>query len=88
MVYGMASRGQQDSCHISYVAVRDGALMLLGWAGMFRSSELVGVEWEHVKFSGSGVMIHIPRSKTDQAADKAAGGERGVCVCGKEDRVM
>jgi integrase len=68
IVSALASRGQQD-----YVGVRDRAMFLLGWAGMFRSSELVGVEWEHLRFFGSGVMIYIPRSKTDQAGE-------GQCV--------
>jgi integrase len=62
VVYELASRGQTD-----YVAVRDRALFLLGWAGMFRSSELVGIDWADVQFKQSGVMIYVPQSKTDQA---------------------
>lgn len=34
----------------SFVAVRDAALFQVGWAGMFLSSELVGLQWEHVHF--------------------------------------
>jgi integrase len=79
IVYEMASRGQQD-----YVAVRDRALMLLGWAGMFRSSELVGIEWEHLRFSGTGVMIYVPRSKTDQAGK---GEWVFVASCAREGRM-
>jgi site-specific recombinase XerC len=62
VVYHLASKGQED-----YIAVRDRAMMLLGWAGILRCSEMVGIHWEHIRFSGSGVMINIPRSKTDQA---------------------
>jgi integrase len=33
---------------------------------MFRSSELVGVQWEHVHFHArGGVMLYVPESKTD-----------------------
>jgi len=48
-VYELASRGQQD-----YVSVRDRAMLLLGWSGMFRSSELVGIDWEHVPSASQG----------------------------------
>lgn len=46
-------------------------MLLLGWSGMFRSSELVGIDWEHVRFSESGVMLYVSRSKTDQAGQGA-----------------
>jgi integrase len=55
----------------NYIGVRDRALFLVGWAGMFRSSELVGVRWEHVRFTRKGVLIYLPRSKTDQAGKGA-----------------
>ena len=78
-VYELASRGQED-----YVGVRDRALLLLGWAGMFRSSELVGVDWEHIAFRDAGVMVYVPRSKTDQAGQ---GAWVFVASC-REDGVM
>eukprot|EP00775_Hariotina_reticulata_P001773 gene1773-biopygen3211 len=57
-----------------FVHVRDRALFLLGWAGMFRSSELVGLKWCDVSFTPSaGALLHISRSKTDQ-------GGRGALV--------
>jgi integrase len=34
---------------------------------MFRSSELVGIYWEDVKVCEQGLLLFIPRSKTDQA---------------------
>jgi len=50
----------------SFVGVRDGAMLQVGWAGMLRSSELVGLHWEHVYFPAKGgVMLYIPQSKTD-----------------------
>ena len=46
-------------------AVRDQALLLIGFFGAFRRSELVTITWEHVNFVPEGVEITIPRSKTD-----------------------
>lgn len=45
---------------------RDRALLLVGFAGAFRRSELVGIDREHVEFVGEGVVVTLPRSKTDQ----------------------
>ena len=45
---------------------RDAALLLVGFAGGLRRSELVGIDVEHVAFVGEGVVITLPRSKTDQ----------------------
>jgi site-specific recombinase XerD len=45
---------------------RDNALLQIGFFGAFRRSELVAIQWEHVKFVPKGVEIFIARSKTDQ----------------------
>jgi site-specific recombinase XerD len=45
---------------------RDRALLLMGFAGAFRRSELVGIDREHVEFVPEGVVVTLPRSKTDQ----------------------
>jgi integrase len=47
-------------------AVRDKALLLIGFAGAFRRSELVGICIEHLNFADAGVEVLLPRSKTDQ----------------------
>jgi integrase len=47
-------------------AVRDAALLLIGFAGAFRRSELVGLNVEDLEFVHQGVIIHLKRSKTDQ----------------------
>lgn len=47
-------------------AARDRALLLLGFAGAFRRSELVGICVEHLNFVDAGVEVLLPRSKTDQ----------------------
>lgn len=40
--------------------------MCVGFYGMFRGSKLVGIQWRHVHFPGSGgVMISVPSSETD-----------------------
>lgn len=46
--------------------VRDKALMLVGFAGAFRRSELVSLTVEDVAFGKRGVLIHLRRGKTDQ----------------------
>jgi hypothetical protein len=45
---------------------RDRALILLGFAGAFRASELVGLNVEHITFNDAGLRIFVARSKEDQ----------------------
>ena len=45
------------------------ALILIGFAGGFRRSELVAVEFEDLDFVNEGVKIFIKRSKTDQSGE-------------------
>jgi len=52
----------------SLQAKRDKALLLLGYAGAFRRSELVALNLEDLHFTSQGVRITIRRSKTDQEA--------------------
>jgi integrase len=47
-------------------AARDRALLLVGFAGAFRRSELVAIRVEDIKHVDSGVEIFLPHSKTDQ----------------------
>ena len=42
------------------------ALILIGFAGGFRRSELVSIEYEDVDFVAEGVKITVTKSKTDQ----------------------
>lgn len=46
--------------------VRDRALLLVGFAGAFRRSELVSLTVENVEFAKQGLLINVTRSKTDQ----------------------
>lgn len=45
---------------------RDRALLLIGWAGGFRSSELVGLDLADIEELREGLVLHLRRSKTDQ----------------------
>ena len=49
--------------------IRDKALILIGFAGGFRRSELVNIYYEDVEFVPEGVKILIKRSKTDQSGE-------------------
>ena len=51
--------------------IRDKALILVGFAGGFRRSELVNIYYEDVEFVPEGVKILIKRSKTDQSGEGA-----------------
>jgi site-specific recombinase XerC len=48
------------------MGVRDRALVLLGFAGAFRRSELVAMDLEDCTFGKDGLTIMLRRSKTDQ----------------------
>ena len=46
--------------------IQNKALILVGFAGGFRRSELVSIEYDDVDFVNEGVKINIKKSKTDQ----------------------
>jgi len=49
-----------------YKKYQNRALLLIGFAGGFRRSELVSIEYEDIDFVNEGVKILVKRSKTDQ----------------------
>tara|TARA_B100000902_G_C27301135_1_gene912864 strand:- start:1851 stop:2756 length:906 start_codon:yes stop_codon:yes gene_type:complete len=51
--------------------IRDKALILIGFAGGFRRSELVNINYEDIDFVNEGLKILIRRSKTDQSGEGA-----------------
>jgi integrase len=57
------------------LGLRDAALVLVGFAGGFRRSELAGIEICDLKFSADGVVVTVRKSKTDQ---EGAGREVGL----------
>lgn len=57
------------------LGTRDRALLLLGFAGAFRRSELVGLDVSDVAFTPEGLVVTLRRSKTDQ---EGAGRKVGI----------
>lgn len=48
------------------LGIRDRALLLIGFAGAFRRSELVSLNVSDLRYVPEGLVITLPRSKTDQ----------------------
>ena len=61
-----ALRAFARSCPETLTGLRDRALVLLGFAGAFRRSELVGLDVADVAFCSFGATVILRRSKTDQ----------------------
>lgn len=47
-------------------ALRDRAIILMGFAGALRRSEVVAIRVGHIRRVGEGIILTVPRSKTDQ----------------------
>jgi integrase len=45
--------------------IRDRALLLLGFLGAFRRSELAALTWEHLDWRENGISLLVRRSKND-----------------------
>lgn len=61
---------------------RNRALLLVGFFGAFRRSELTSIKWSDITYAPEGMEILVPRSKTDQV------GEGQVCAIPKCDDTM
>ncbi len=59
-------RTMLDSLPEGLLGVRDRAVLLLGFAGGFRRSELVGLDAQDIEFTSDGMVVTLRRSKTDQ----------------------
>jgi site-specific recombinase XerC len=57
------------------VGIRDRALLLLGFSGAFRRSELVATDVADVQVTREGLVVTVRRSKTDQ---EGAGEKVGI----------
>lgn len=55
--------------HDGVRGLRDRALLLVGFAGALRRSELVALCYEDVAFTDEGMVLTLRRSKTDQAGE-------------------
>jgi integrase len=59
-------RAMIDATDAGLIGSRDRALILLGFAGAFRRSELVGLDVADCAFGKDGLTVILRRSKTDQ----------------------
>lgn len=59
-------RAMVDATEVALIDARDRALILLGFAGAFRRSELVGLDIEDCAFGKDGLTVSLHRNKTDQ----------------------
>lgn len=57
------------------LGIRNRALLLIGYAGALRRSELVSLDWEDCDFTDEGLRLTIRKSKTDQTGQ---GSEIGI----------
>lgn len=66
----------------SLSGVRDRALLLLGFAGAFRRSELVALTVEDLEWTEEGLKVRLRRSKTDPEGEgRTVGIPRGSDAC-------
>ena len=68
-------RAMVDATDAGLIGCRDRALILLGFAGAFRRSELVGLDVDDCAFGKDGLTVTLRRSKTDQ---QGAGRKVGI----------
>jgi len=59
-------RAMVETLPPTLLGTRDHALLLLGFAGAFRRSELVSLDLDDLLFSDDGITVTLRRSKTDQ----------------------
>ncbi len=62
-------RAAVATCGERRIDVRDRALVLLGFAGALRRSELVGLDAGDVRFEDEGLVLRLRRSKTNQEGE-------------------
>lgn len=62
-------RAMVAATDLGIIGARDRALILLGFAGAFRRSELVGFDVEDCTFNRDGLTMTLRRSKTDQTGE-------------------
>jgi integrase len=62
-------RAMLQALPVGLLGVRDRALLLIGFAGAFRRSELVALTVEDCEFIADGMAIMLRRSKTDQEGE-------------------
>lgn len=61
-------RAMLEATDTGLIGTRDRAMVLLGFAGAFRRSEIVGLDFSDLTFSRDGLTVTLRCSKTDQEA--------------------
>ncbi|KKE78135.1 integrase [Bacilli bacterium] len=51
------------------IDIRDRAILVIGWAGALRRSELTRLDAEHIEFTQYGLILNLIKSKTDQKGE-------------------
>lgn len=60
------SPDEGPAAHGTYLrALRDRAIVLVGFAGAFRRAEIAGIREEHVTLNADGMEIFVPKAKTE-----------------------
>jgi len=54
----------------TYRGARDAAVLLTGWVGAFRRSELAAADVEHVTITERGMLIDVPKQKNHQCESR------------------
>lgn len=67
-------RAMVDQLPAGPAGARDRALLLLGFAGAFRRSELVSLDVGDLLITGAGLVVTLRRSKTDQEGEGSTKG--------------
>ena len=62
-------RGMVRNLRRGVIGIRDRALLLVGFAGAFRRSELVALDFADLRFTSDGLVITLRRSKVDQEGE-------------------
>ena len=70
-----------DALPDTLLGKRDHAILVIGFAGAFRRSELVALTMEDIQITGEGLIVTLRRSKTDQEGQTMVRGlpERNEC---------
>jgi integrase len=58
-----------DTMSSDLAGLRDRALFLVGWSGALRRSEIAAITWGDLTPDADGMVLTLPRSKTDQAGE-------------------
>jgi|SRR5579871_462122 len=62
-------RGMVRKLRPGIIGIRDRALLLVTFAGAFRRSEVVALDFQALQFTGDGLVVTLRRSKTDQEGE-------------------